>query len=89
MVYQGVLIRWCIKGVLIRWCIKGVQIRGCIKGVLLEGFLCISLQELKEQFTAYRREKGENEAIVAQQMDTLRQEASGLRMDNVKITAKV
>ena len=46
-------------------------------------------QELKEQFTAYRREKGENEAIIAEQMETLRQEASALKMDNVKVTAKV
>ena len=46
-------------------------------------------QELKEQFTAYRREKGENEAIIAEQMERLRQEASALKMDNVKVTAKV
>ena len=46
-------------------------------------------QELKEQFTAYRREKGESEAIIAEQMETLRQEASTLKMDNVKVTAKV
>ena len=46
-------------------------------------------QELKEQFAAYRRDKGENEAITGQLIETLRQEASALRMDNVKITAKV
>ena len=49
---------------------------------------CVS-QELKEQFTAYRREMGENEAIITEQMETLRQEASALKMDNVKVITKV
>ena len=48
-----------------------------------------ALTELKEQFATYRREKGQNEAMVGQQMETLRQEASALRMDNVKMAAKV
>ena len=47
------------------------------------------LKELKEQFSVYRREKRENDGIVGRQMETLRQEASALRMDNVKIAAKV
>ena len=47
------------------------------------------LQELKEQFTTYRKEKGENDVMIGQQLETLRQEASALRMNNVKITAKV
>ena len=47
------------------------------------------LKELKEQFTTYRREKGENESITGEQMERFRQEASALRMDNVKIAAKV
>ena len=48
-----------------------------------------ALKELREQFETYRREKGKNEAMMNQQTETLRQEASALRMDNVKIAAKV
>ena len=48
-----------------------------------------ALKELKEQFATYRREKGENESITGEQMERFRQEASALRMDNVKIAAKV
>ena len=66
------------------------------KGVLIERevplYIHVSfrdLQELKEQFTTYRKEKGENDVMIGQQLETLRQEASALRMNNVKITAKV
>ena len=48
-----------------------------------------ALKELKEQFATYWREKGENESITGEQMERFRQEASALRMDNVKIAAKV
>ena len=48
-----------------------------------------ALKELREQFETYRREKGANEGILRQQVESLRQEASALRMDNVKIAAKV
>ena len=57
--------------------------------MLIDLVAACDLQELKEQFSDYRREKGQNEAIVREQMETLRQEASALRMESVKITAKV
>ena len=48
-----------------------------------------ALKELKEQFATYKREKRENDGITGQQVEQLRQEASALRMDNVKMAAKV
>ena len=48
-----------------------------------------ALQELREQFEAYRREKGENDAILGRQMDEMREQASTLRLDNAKLASKV
>lgn len=48
-----------------------------------------ALQELREQFEAYRREKGENDALMGRQLDELREQASALRLDNAKLASKV
>ena len=47
----------------------------------------LHIHNLNEQFTAYRSEKGENERMMTQQMETLRQEISALKMGNVKMAA--
>ena len=48
-----------------------------------------ALQELREQFEAYRREKGENDALMSRQLEEMREQASTLRLDNAKLASKV
>ena len=48
-----------------------------------------ALEELKEKFDAYRKEKAENHALLQQQTDKLRDESSELKIQNAKLVSKV
>lgn len=48
-----------------------------------------ALEEIKEQFEAYKREKGRNDTIIQVQMDKLRDESSEVKIDRAKLVAKV
>lgn len=47
------------------------------------------LKEVREQFEAYRKEKAENDKILSQQLDKMREECSTMRLDNAKLSSKV
>ena len=47
------------------------------------------LKEVREQFEAYRKEKAENDKILSQQLDKMREECSSMRLDNAKLSSKV
>ena len=48
-----------------------------------------ALQDIQEQFTSYRKERKENDNILRKQVDEMREQASALRLDNVKVVSKV
>ena len=48
-----------------------------------------ALNELREQFTAYRKEKAENDSILQQQIDKLRDENSKSTILTAKLSSKV
>ena len=48
-----------------------------------------ALEEMKEQFEAYKKEKKTNDAMVQEQMDKLREENSETKMDRAKLASKV
>ena len=47
------------------------------------------LREVKEQFEAYRKEKTENDKILHQQLEEMREQTSTMRLDNAKLSSKV
>ena len=47
------------------------------------------LEEVKEQFEAYRKEKAENDKILHQQLEEMREQTSSMRLDNAKLSSKV
>lgn len=47
------------------------------------------LKEMKEQFDAYRKEKAENDKILHQQLEEMREQTSTMRLDNAKLSSKV
>jgi len=47
------------------------------------------LRELRDQFEAYRKEKAENDSIMNQQLEEMRDQTSSLRLDNAKLASKV
>ena len=47
------------------------------------------LKEVKEQFEAYRKEKAENDKILHQQLEEMREQTSSMRLDNAKLSSKV
>ena len=48
-----------------------------------------ALEEMKEQFAAYRKEKTENDSILQQQIGKLREEGSEVKIERAKLAAKV
>lgn len=47
------------------------------------------LEEVKEQFTAYKKEKMTNDSMLQQQLEKLREECSELKIINAKLGSKV
>lgn len=47
------------------------------------------LEETREQFEAYKKEKEKNNAMLLQQLDKLRDESSELKIQNAKLGSKV
>ena len=47
------------------------------------------LKEVREQFEAYRKEKAENDKILQEQLEEMREQASSMRLDNAKLSSKV
>jgi nucleoprotein TPR len=47
------------------------------------------LQELKDQFEIYKKEKAKNDEILQEQISHYREEASGTRLDSIKLTSKL
>lgn len=47
------------------------------------------LEEVKEQFAAYKKEKVTNDSMLQQQLDYLREESSELKITNAKLGSKV
>ena len=47
------------------------------------------LKELREQFDAYRKEKAENDKILHQQLEEMREQTSSMRLDSAKLSSKV
>lgn len=47
------------------------------------------LEEVKEQFAAYKKEKSTNDSMLQQQLDKIREEGSELRIVNAKLGSKV
>lgn len=60
---------------------------GSERGV--EGETSKQLRELKEQFEAYRKEKAENDKILHQQLDEMREQTSTMRLTNANLSSKV
>ena len=54
-----------------------------------EGEAAKKLKETKEQFEAYRKEKAENDKILQQQLEEMREQTSTMRLDNAKLSSKV
>jgi nucleoprotein TPR len=54
-----------------------------------EGEAAKKLKEMKEQFDAYRKEKAENNRILHQQLEEMREQTSSMRLDNAKLSSKV
>ena len=54
-----------------------------------EGEAAQKLSEMKEQFEAYRKEKAENDKILHQQLEEMREQTSTMRLDNAKLSSKV
>lgn len=54
-----------------------------------EGEAAKKLKEMKEQFEAYRKEKAENDKILHQQLEEMREQTSTMRLDNAKLSSKV
>lgn len=54
-----------------------------------EGEAAKKLVEMKEQFEAYRKEKAENDKILQQQLEEMREQTSTMRLDNAKLSSKV
>ena len=48
-----------------------------------------ALEETKEQFEAYRKEKMKNDAILQEQMDKLREECSEVKIERARLASKV
>lgn len=48
-----------------------------------------ALEEVQEQFSAYKKEKATNDSMLQQQLDTLREECSQLKIINAKLGSKV
>lgn len=48
-----------------------------------------ALEEMREQFEAYRKEKAENDSILQQQIDKLREECSEVKIERAKLASKV
>lgn len=48
-----------------------------------------ALEEMREQFEAYRKEKSENDSIIQQQIDKLREECSEVKIERAKLASKV
>ena len=47
------------------------------------------LKETKEQFEVYKKEKAENDKILQQQLEEMREQTSTMRLDNAKLSSKV
>lgn len=48
-----------------------------------------ALEEMKEQFDAYKKEKAKNDSMLQEQLDKLRDESSELKIQNAKLVSKV
>lgn len=47
------------------------------------------LEDVKEQFAAYKKEKSTNDSMLQQQLEKLREECSDLKISNAKLVSKV
>ena len=47
------------------------------------------LKETKEQCEVYKKEKAENDKILQQQLEEMREQTSTMRLDNAKLSSKV
>ena len=48
-----------------------------------------ALNEMREQFEAYRKEKAENDSILQQQITKLRDDCSAVKIERANLAAKV
>ena len=47
------------------------------------------LEDVKEQFAAYKKEKSTNDSMLQEQLDKLREECSEVKISNAKLVSKV
>ena len=48
-----------------------------------------AMKELQEEFSVYRKEKGENERLLDQQLEKFRKDVSEMRVQNARLASQV